>query len=405
MFDISRRDFCKISALGAAGVGGALSLAGCQGSAISDSAGGSSDEGIKEIKIGILYSTSGDFSISETPMQNAAVMAIDEINADGGIGGVKIETVVTDYGSDPSLASEKAQEMILEDGVCAIVGTNSSATREAVLPTIEQNDSLLVYNTFYEGGTPSENCLYTNSCPNQQIKEYIPYICENIGKKVFFVGSDYEFPKISIAYAKKILEEEGGSVLGEEYLPTSATDYSSLVNKIKDAAPDVVFSAIAGNASVPFYKQYTQYGMDPATVPICSISAHEGTIKGIGDPAVGTYSSFSYFNSIDSDASRKFIEDYEDAFGTDTTVTNSAEGAYHGTYMLAKAIEKANSTQAADIIEAAAGLEWDAPAGQLKMHKSNHHAWLNSYIGKVNEDLTFDIVYKSDGLVEPDPEA
>lgn len=407
MKSISRRDFIRLSGAAAAAVGAPFALAGCEGTAMSQASGGGSAsiEGADSIKIGILYSTTGDFSISETPMQNAAQMAVDEINEAGGINGTKIEAVVTDYGSDPSLASEKAQEMILQNGVCAIVGTNSSATREAVLPTIEQNDSLLVYNTFYEGGTPSPNCLYTNTCPNQQIKEFIPYICENIGKRIFFVGSDYEFPRISITYAKKILEDQGGELLGEEYLPTDATDYSSVINKIKEAAPDAVFSAVAGNGSVSFYKQYSQYGMSPLEVPICSISAHEGTVKGIGDPAVGTYSSFSYFNTIDSDASRTFIENYEASYGTDTTVSNSAEGAYHGVYLLAKAIEKAGSTKASDIIDAAAGLEWDTPAGHLKMHESNHHAWLYSYIGRVTDDYTFEIVQQSDGLVEPDPEA
>ncbi|WP_455138062.1 transporter substrate-binding protein [Thermophilibacter sp.] len=404
MNDMTRRDFVKIAGGATAALGGALGLAGCQGSAISQASGDDSSDG-DTIKIGILYSTTGDFSISETPMQNAAKMAVDEINAAGGINGKQIETVVTDYGSDPSLASQKAQEMILENGVCAIVGTNSSATREAVLPTIEQNNSLLVYNTFYEGGTPSPNCLYTNTCPNQQIKDFIPYICENMGNRIFFVGSDYEFPHTALAYAKKILEEEGGELLGEEYMPTDATDYSSVINKIKTAAPDAVFSAVAGNASVPFYKQYSQYGMDPKEVPICSISAHEGTVKGIGEPAVGTYSSFEYFNSIDSDESQTFIENYADAFGTDTTVSNSAEAAYHGTYMLARAIEKAGSTNTDDIIAAAAGLEWDTPAGHLKMHESNHHAYLYSYIGRVTDDLTFEIVRQSDGLIEPDPEA
>lgn len=407
MKDFSRRDAIRLGGAATTIIGAALALTGCEGSAMSQSSGSSSSTSSDSdtIKIGILYSTTGDFSISETPMQYAAQMAVDEINAAGGINGSQIEAVVTDYGSDPSLASEKAQEMILQDGVCAIVGTNSSATREAVLPTIEQNDSLLVYNTFYEGGTPSPNCLYTNTCPNQQIKEYIPYICEHIGNRVFFVGSDYEFPRISITYAKKILEEQGGEVLGEEYLPTDATDYSSVINKIKEAAPDAVFSAVAGNGSVTFYKQYAQYGMDPLEVPLCSISAHEGTVKGIGDPAVGTYSSFSYFNTIDSDASRTFIEHYENAYGTDTTVSNSTEGAYHGVYLLAKAIEKAGSTKASDIIEAAAGLEWDTPAGHLKMHESNHHAWLYSYIGRVTDDYTYEIVQQSDGLVEPDPEA
>lgn len=403
--DMTRRDFLRMAGLSSLAVGGTVLLGGCAGSAMSGGGAGGGSGSSETIKIGILYSTTGSFSLSETPMQNAAVMAIDEINAAGGINGKQIETVVTDYGSDPSMASEKAQQMILNDGVCAIVGTNSSATREAVLPTIEQNKSLLVYNTFYEGGAPSANCLYTNTCPNQQVKTFLPYIVKNMGKRIFFVGSDYEFPKILFTYAKKVLAEEGGELVAEEYLPQTADDYSSVINKIKGAAPDAVFSGIAGNASVPFYKQYTQYGMDVSKVPICSVSCSESAIKGIGEPAVGTYSCFDYFNSLDTDASKKFVKAYTDKFGTDTTVTNSAEGAYHGTYMLAEALKKANSVKPDDIIAAASGLEWDAPCGRIKMDESNHNAWLKTYIGKVNADLSFDIVYQSDDLIAPDPQA
>ena len=166
-----------------------------------------------------------------------------------------------DYGSDPTMAAQKAQELILKDGVCAIVGTNSSATRLAVIPTVEQNDSLLVYNTYYEGEKPSPNVLYTNSVPSQQIDAFVPWMMKNLGKRVFFAGTDYEFPKKSIAIAKKLVQDNGGVVVGEEYVPTTQTDFSSMINKIKEAKPDVVFSVVAGNAAVPFYKQYSQYGM------------------------------------------------------------------------------------------------------------------------------------------------
>ncbi|MDQ0203198.1 transporter substrate-binding domain-containing protein [Pectinatus haikarae] len=375
-----------------------LFFAGCTGPGKSDD--GKSSLG-DNIKIGVLYSTTGPFSISETPMANSAKMAIEEINANGGINGKKIEPIYMDYASDPNLAAQKAQELIMKDGVTAIVGTNSSATRLAVIPTIEQNDSLLIYNTFYEGEKPSNNVLYTNSVPSQQIEAYIPWIIKNLGKKIFFVGSDYEFPKKSIAYAKKIAEENGGEIVGEEYVPITYTDFSSVINKIKEAKPDVVFSGVAGNGAVPFYKQYSQYGLDPKQLPICAIATSEATVKGIGESAIGTYSSFDYFNTIDTPANKEFIEKYEAEFGTDTTVTNQAEGAYHGVYMLAAAIAKANSGAAADIIKAASGLKIDTPAGEIKMDETNHHAWLNSYIGKVNSNLTFDIVNKSDGLVKP----
>lgn len=355
----------------------------------------------KTIKVGVLLSTTGDFSISETPMKNSAEMAIKEINKNGGINGKKIKAIYSDYGSDPSMAAEKAQELILKKGVCAIVGTNSSSTRLAVEPIVEKNNSLLVYNTFYEGEKPSDNVLYTNTVPSQQVDAFLPYITKNLGKKVFFVGSDYEFPRNTISYAKKQLKKLGGEVVGEQYAPSGTTNFSSIVNKIKSAKPDVIFSAVAGNDSVSFYSDCSQYGIKMDQTPICSVACHEGTVKGIGKAAVGSYSCFSYFNTLGTKASNEFVEKYKKTYGSDTTVSNGAESTYTGVYMLAKAIEKADSTDPSDIIKAASGLKVEGPAGEIKMDKNNHHAWLPVYIGKVNRNLTFDIVSKSKDLVEP----
>ncbi|MCM1253766.1 MAG: transporter substrate-binding protein [Clostridium sp.] len=353
------------------------------------------------IKIGVLLSTTGDFSISETPMRNVAEMAINEINEAGGIAGVPIEAVFMDYGSEPSMAAEKAEELILNDKVAAIVGTNSSSTRLAVEPIVEQYDSLLVYNTFYEGETPSDNLLYTGTVPSQQVDGFIPYIIENLGTKIFFVGSDYEFPRNTISYAKNLVESLGGEIVGEEYAPSGETDFSSIVNKIKEAEPDVIFSAVAGNSSVYFYSDCSQYGLNQEDTPICSVACHEGTVKGIGEAAVGSYSCFSYFNTIDTQANKAFVQKYADIYGTDTTVNNSAEATYHGIYMLAEAIEKAGSLNSQDIIAAAAGIKVDTPSGTIKMDENNHHAYLNIYIGKVNENLTFDIISSTDELIAP----
>ena len=148
-------------------------MTGCDSAISSES---KSDSGDKSdtIKVGVLLSTTGDFSISETPMKNCAQMAIDEINEKGGINGKKIKAIYSDYGSDPSMAAEKAQELILNDKVCAIVGTNSTSTRLSVEPIIEKYDNLLVYNTFYEGEKPSDNVLYTNTVPSQQVDGFLP---------------------------------------------------------------------------------------------------------------------------------------------------------------------------------------------------------------------------------------
>ncbi len=357
----------------------------------------------KTIKIGVLYSTTGNFSISETPMQNAARMAIDEINAAGGVKGMQLEPLYVDYGSDPAMAAEKAQQLILKDKVAAIIGTNASNTRLAVIPTIERYNGLLVYNTYYEGEKPSKNLLYTNTCPNQQVSAFAPWMVKNLGKKIYIVGSDYEFGRKSIAFAKEAIKSAGGEIIGEEYATLSETDFSSIINRIKASGADCVFSAVAGNSVVPFYKDYSQYGMDPKKVPICGIATHEGSVKSIGKAAVGCYASFDYFNTLDTPESKAFVKKYTDLFGTTTSVTNSAEGAYHGVYILAKALEKAKNFTPAKIIEAAAGMEIQTPGGVIKMDEKNHHAWLNTYIGQVQEDLSFKIIASSDGLVAPLP--
>lgn len=378
-----------------------LSISGCSNSSKSSTdASASKDEGIK---IGVLYSTTGPFSISEKPMLNAVKMAIEEINAAGGVKGKKLVPVYEDYASDPAKATEKIKKLILQDKVVATVGTNSSASRLAAIPEVERNNSVLVYNTYYEGEKPSPNVIYTNTVPSQQIADYMPWIVKNLGKKVFFVGSDYVFPVTSIKKAKAMLAQAGGEVVGEEYVPVGHTEFSSLINKIKQAKPDVVFSAIAGDSVVPFYKQYQQYGISAKEIPICSIATHEATVKGIGAAAAaGHYSSFDYFQVVDTPESKKFIEAYNNNFKDNTTVTNLAEGAYHGVYLLAKALEKAGAYDGKTLISAFKGLEINSPQGKIKVDENNNHTWLQSRIGKIKEDGTFEIVYSSKGLIKPE---
>ena len=355
------------------------------------------------IKIGVLYSTTGPFSISEKPMLNAAKLAIDEINAAGGIKGKKLIPVFEDYASDPAKATEKIKKLILQDKVVATVGTNSSASRLAVIPDVERNKSVLVYNTYYEGEKPSPNVIYTNSVPSQQSADFIPWIVKNLGKKVFFVGSDYVFGVTSVKKAKAMLEKAGGQVVGEEFVPLGHTEFSSLINKIKQAKPDVIFSAVAGDSVVPFYKQYQQYGLSAKDMPICSIATHEATVKGIGAAAAaGHYSSFSYFQVVDTPESKKFVEAYNSKFADNTTVTNLAEGAYHGVYLLAKALEKAEKYDGPSLISAFKGLEVDSPQGKIKVDPTNNHTWLQSRIGKIKPDGMFEIVYSSNALVKPE---
>ena len=258
-------------------------------------------------------------------MLYAAKMAIDEINEAGGINGSPIEPIYSDYGSDPALIASRARQLILQDKVTAIVGANSTLTRLALKPVIEENNSVLVYNTFYEGEKPSPNIIYTNSVPSQQIDNFIPWMIRTHGPRIYMVGSDYEFPRKGIAYAKKLAAEHGGTVVGEEYVPTGHSDFSSTINNIREARPDVVFSVIAGDSLVPFYRQYYEAGITADDIPICACATHEGTAKNIGaEAAAGHYSSFSYFSTLGTPASDAFVTKYTRLFEDNAVVTNQA---------------------------------------------------------------------------------
>jgi ABC-type branched-subunit amino acid transport system substrate-binding protein len=354
------------------------------------------------LRIGVLCSTTGAFSISETAMLYAAKMAIDEINAAGGVNGSRIEPVYSDYGSDPATAANRARQLILSDKVLAIVGTNSTLTRQAVKPIIEEYNSILIYNTYYAGEKPSPNIIYTNSVPSQQIDRFIPWIIETHGPRIYMVGSDYEYPRKGIKYAKLLALRCGGMIVGEEYASIDQGDFSSIISNIRKARPNAVFSIISGDSLVPFYRQYYEAGIRAGDIPICACATHEGAAKNIGaEAAAGHYSSFSYFSTLGTPASDAFVEKYMRLFGDNAVVTNQAAAVYHGVYLLKAAMERAASYETEDIIAAFSGLEIDAPAGRVKIDERNRHAWLPSYIGRINENCTFDIVYRSDGLIAP----
>lgn len=187
-------------------------LTGCGGETANNSA--SSSDG-DTIKVGILHSMSGTMAISEVSVKDAELMAIEEINAKGGVLGKKIEPVVEDGASDPAVFAEKAKKLIQQDKVATVFGCWTSASRKAVLPVFESLHGLLWYPVQYEGMESSPNIFYTGAAPNQQIVPAVEWLLQNKGKKVFLIGSDYVFPRTANKIIKAELEAKGGELVGE----------------------------------------------------------------------------------------------------------------------------------------------------------------------------------------------
>jgi urea transport system substrate-binding protein len=375
----------------------AILLLGC-----SDKQAGTNDDGIK---VGILFSLSGGTAVAEKPMANAALMAIEEINANGGINGKKIIPIEEDYASNPSEAATKAKKLLLQDKAVAIIGGFTTSSRKAMLPIVEEHNGTLIYPTIYEGLEYSKNIIYTGTLPNQQLQGFIPWLTKNVGKKFYFVGSDYDFPAEINNQVRELLKMHGGEVVGEEYAPLGHSEFSSLINKIKEEKPDLIFSTLVGDSVASFYKQYKSYGLDPATMPIASPVTVESDIAAMGASAAeGHITSAAYFQSIDTPENKKFVEKYLEKYGKDAPISHLVEATYNATHLLGQALENVeNASNSEELVKAFAGLELQAPQGKIKVDEENNHTWLNSRIGKVGKDGQFEIISETKEPIYPEP--
>ena len=213
------------------------------------------------VKVGVLHSLSGTMAISEVTVKNATMLAIDQVNASGGVLGKKIEPVVEDGGSDPAIFAQKAQKLVQQDKVVTVFGGWTSASRKAMLPVFERFHGLLWYPVQFEGNECSPNIMYSGAQPNQQILPALDWAFEKGKKRVFLLGSDYVFPRTANLILKKHILHDGGTVAGEEYVPLGGTDFSSIITKIKIAHPEVIFSTLNGDSNVSFFKQLQAAGI------------------------------------------------------------------------------------------------------------------------------------------------
>lgn len=364
---------------------------------------GSTKDG-ETIKVGILHSLSGTMAISETSVRDAELLAIKEINASGGVLGKQIEPVVEDGASDNSTFAEKATKLLTSDKAATVFGCWTSASRKAVLQIFETNNGLLWYPVQYEGQESSPNIFYMGAAPNQQIVPAIEYLVENYGKKIFLIGSDYVFPRTANAVIKAQAKALGAEIVGEEYTPMGHTDYSTVISKIKQAKPDFIFNTLNGDSNVALFKQLKNAGISSEDIMTCSVSIAEEEIKGIGASYMeGHLVSWNYYQTTDTEANKKFVEAYKAEYGEDRVTDDPIEAGYNAVYLWAKAVEAAGTTDVDKVKNAAAGLTFNAPEGEVKIDGDNQHLYKKVRIGKVNADGLIDEIWATEEAVKPDP--
>jgi branched-chain amino acid transport system substrate-binding protein len=357
-------------------------------------------------KIGLLFSMTGVTSIIEQSQLNGALLAIDQINAQGGVRGRQLSAVGYDPQSRVLRYGDLAEKLIVEDKISVIFGCYMSSSRKEVLPIVERRNALFFYPTLYEGFEYSPNIIYGGACPNQNNVPLANYLMHSYGKRIFFVGSNYIYPYESNRVMRNVLRQGGGEVVGEKYfdLETDAIGFKAVISEIMEIKPDAIFSTVVGQSCIEFYRAYHSAGGDGRLCPIASLTTNEGEIQAIGpEAAVGHITAAPYFRSINSIANRKFLKAYEQKFGSTSDVTSCCEASYSQMHLFASALEETGEMDTDALREALLGATFDGPQGQIKIDPDNNHTYLQSRIATVNSHAEFVINQKVHRAIKPDP--
>ena len=374
------------------------------------------------IKVGVLHSLSGTMAISETVLKDTVLMAIDEINAKGGLLGKKLEPVVVDPASNWPLFAEKAKQLLTQDKVSVVFGCWTSVSRKSVLPVFKENNGLLFYPVQYEGEELEKNVFYTGAAPNQQAIPAVEYLMSKDGgsaKRFVLLGTDYVYPRTTNKILRAFLKSKGVAEadIMEEYTPFGHSDYQTIIAKIKKFSSEgkktAVISTINGDSNVPFYKELGNQGLKAKDVPVVAFSVGEEELRGVDTkPLVGHLAAWNYFMSVKNPTNDEFIKKWS-AYAKaknipghkDKPLTNDPmEATYIGINMWAQAVTKAKSTDTDKVIAAMAGQTFKAPGGFMsKMDEKNHHLHKPVFIGEVKADGQFKVVWKTPGPVKAAP--
>lgn len=343
------------------------------------------------IRIGVPVGLSGANSVVAPSVVQSAQLAVEEINAAGGILGRKVELEVADDGSGAVGAQKAFDSLIFQKKVNVLISMETSAARNAGLPILARGKVPYIYTSFYEGRSCSPWMFVNAWVPEQQVPPIVDYFMKEKSAKTFFlVGSDYAFGRGMLDFTKKYAESKGAKVVGEEYLPMDGSDWTAVISKIRAAKPDALVTSTAGGApNVSLTKQLRAAGIN---IPYGNLAVDEGTAKAMGADAQGIYISASYVTSIDSAKNKQFLAAMSKKFGADLKTPNDLSvPQYEAVYAYKAAVEKAGGTEPEKVVAALGSVSVEGPRGTITMNKQRH-APLTMYLGQVQADGSVKVI-------------
>jgi len=357
-------------------------------------------------RIGVMFSTTGSYSVVARSMLNGALLAFNEMNA--GSDTIALEPVVVDPTGDLARYRSLSRDL-LKSGIRHIVGCYTSSSRKEVIPCFEKFDGMLWYPSHYEGFESSDNVVYTGAAPNQHVLPLVDYLATRVGKRAFCVGSNYIWAWENNRIFREALAARGGTVLAERYLSVGDTEVDQVIAAIIDQRPDFVFNNLIGTSAYAFFRAFRAAcrarGIDQAAeIPVASCTLSEPELPEIGPDAVdGHLSSSVYFSSLNSPENAAFIAAYARSFPEGPVSSADAEASYVAVKLLASALSQAGTDDARTVRAAVADQRLRAPQGEVRIDRQTFHAWLTPRIGRSVADGQFEVLLESREPIAPDP--
>ncbi|WP_417228602.1 transporter substrate-binding domain-containing protein [Amphritea sp.] len=356
--------------------------------------------------VGLLFSTESLTSPVENTQRQGSLLAIEEVNAAGGIHGQPLVPVTLSIGSQPEDYHAAAQQCIDQHGVQVLFGTHTSNARKAVLPLIENRHALLFYSTLYEGFEYSPNCIYTGAAPNQNIVQLAEYVITHYGKRVMFIGNNYVYAHESNRIMKELFESVEGELVECFYYPfgSKREQFLQAMRVAEKLQPDAIYSTVVGTDTIELYEAFAQSSLNSATTPIISVATNETDVQGMSSSAAaGHLVCAPYFSSLETKQSQQFVTRFQARFGKDAIVTAGAEASYFQVHLFAKAANMVQNLTINHIIDTMPNVSYLAPQGEVRIDASTNHTYLASRIAKISAVGQFDIIHQQDHVIQPIP--
>lgn len=355
------------------------------------------------IRIGVLHSLSGTMANDERPLVDAVRLAVEEINAGGGLLGRPVEMLVADGRSDDSVFAAEAERLISTEKVSALFACWTSSCRKTLKPLVEKHNHLMFYPLQYEGLEQSPNIYYLGSIPNQQIIPGTHWAMDKLGKRIFLLGSDYIYPRAANFIIRDMVKANHGVVLAERYRPLGDARFAAIIAELRKLKPDVVLNTLNGDSNTHFFRALHQAGLN--SLPVMSFSVDEVALQAIGPEAFHPehYAVWSYFQSIPEAANQRFVSSFRARFGADRVTSDPIESSYVGVRLWAQAVRDAGTDEAQAVNSAMLLQSIAAPSGIAAIDYATRHLWKQIYIGKARADGQFDLTWSAHDTLRPLP--